>query len=278
MTRFPILPCALLLLLPATGWAAAPGVTWITHPMPPTFIAEGPDADEGVGDRQLRFLMAHLPGYDHHVQRSSFARIWTQMARLDGVCAQSVFASPERRKVAVFTRRALRETGYRLYIRADAADRFAPHLTKEGEIDFAHLAAEATLQGGYYGTRLLPDPVTAPLQSDRTKGVLEPAQSTDQLLQMLTAQRIDFFLAVGNEVTFYHRADLIAYPIKGVAAFNDVYIACSDKPVGRAVIAAIDAMQARDAQWSEFVAPMRRWHAAEEVRESLASRPRGATP
>jgi uncharacterized protein (TIGR02285 family) len=271
MIRLPVLLCSLLLLLPNAGRAGS-SVTWITHPMPPTFISEGDEAGQGVGDQQLRFLMSHLPRYDHHIQHSNFARIWTQMAQLDGVCAQSVFLSPERQKVAIFTRRALREAGYRLYVRTDAAERFAPYLTAEGEIDFSLLAA-GDVHGSYYGTRLLPEPVTAPLAAQGGKDVLGTAQSTDQLLQMLTAHRIDFFIAVSNEVSFYHRDDLTAYRIKDVAAFNDLYIACSDKPLGRSIIAAIDAMQASNDLWAEFVAPMQRWHTAEEVKESLASGP-----
>jgi len=273
----PALLAALIFCFPGAV-RAEQGITWITHPMPPAFISDGPDAGAGVGDLQLRFLMQHLGRYDHRVLRSSFARMWTQMAREDGVCAQSVFLSPERRKVAVFTRRALREVGYRLYARPDAAKRFTPYLTAAGEVDFSRLARETDMHGAYFGTRLLPEPVAGPLESAEARTDLQQAQSTRQLLQMLAAGRLDFFLAVGNEVAFYHRGDLASFPLKDVAPFNDVYIACSDKPLGRAVIAQIDSLQAQDAQWAEFVAPMRRWHTAAEIEESLASKPRAAAP
>jgi len=267
---------ALVLCLPGAALAEQ-SVTWITHPMPPAFIAEGPDAGQGVGDLQLRFLIRHLSRYGHHVQRSSFARIWTQMAQLDGVCAQSVFISPERRRVAVFTRRALREVGYRLYARTGAVAKFAPYLTPAGEIDFARLAQGAPMQGAYYATRLLPDPIVDPTRAAGAQTVLQSAQSTRQLLQLLDAGRIDFFLAVGNEVSYVHRDDMTNYVIHNVPAFNDVYIACSDKPIGRSVIAQIDDLQSRDDLWAEFVEPMKRWHTAAEVEESLASRPRTAS-
>ncbi len=259
-----------LLLFSSVAAQAGDSITWITHPMPPAFIAEGPDAGMGVGDQQLRLLMNHLPGYDYHLLQSSFARIWTQMADNDGICAQSVFSSPERRKVAVFSRRPLREAGFRVYILADSAKRFASYLTAGHEIDFGRLASDAGLRGGYYGTRLLPGPVSA------AHPILDTAQSTDQLMHLLTAHRLDYFLAVANEVTFYHRDDIVGYPIEGVPAFNNVYIACSDKPVGRAVISKIDALLAQPDLWADFVAPLKRWHGADEFEQSLASQPLSA--
>jgi uncharacterized protein (TIGR02285 family) len=259
-----------LLLISSLPAQAADSITWITNPLPPTFITEGPDAGMGVGDQQLRLLMSHLPGYDHHRQQSSFARIWTQMAGHDGVCAQSVFSSPERRKVAVFNRRPLREAGFRLYGLADNAKRFEPYLTPAHGIDFARLAGESGVRGAYYGTRLLPAPVIA------AHLPLETTQSTEQMIRLLTAHRLDFFLAVGNEVSFFHRDDIVGYPIEGVPAYNDVFIACADKAIGRAVIAKIDALLAQPDLWAEFVAPMRRWHAPDEFEQSLISQPLAA--
>ncbi len=273
---------ALLSTLAAAPSAAA-DVTWMVFPTPITFIADGPTAGQGAADRQLQYLFQRMPQYRNHVLHATFTRIWTEMASRDGVCTHIAFRSPEREKAAIFTARPMKLTGYRLLAHPGDIARLKPYLTESEEIDLPRLLQSPEFRGSYIAARLLPPAVSAALaDKDQVKADMTPMQTPRQILQSFNAGRLDFFIALPIEADFYRDlGDLphITLPIKGVEREVSIYSACSNAPLGRAEVRAIDRIQRVDKNWVDFMAPFQDYIDPADFAESLTSRPdRSAIP
>lgn len=263
-------------LAAAPCWAA--DVTWLVYSTPYTFIEDGPKAGQGAGDRQLQYLFQHMPQYRNHVMHASLARIWSEIGSRDGVCTPIAFRGPEREKVAVFTARPVKLTGYRLIVHTRDAGRFKPYLTETGEIDLPRLLQSADFHGGYVAARLLPPAVAAALaDKERVKAEMMVLQTPLQILQAFIARRLDFSLSPPIEADFYHDTlpdePRTLFPIKDVPREINIYAACSNAPVGRAVIRAIDRIERPDANWADFMAPFHDYFDPADFAGSLASQP-----
>lgn len=268
----------------AAAPCAAADVTWLVYSTPYTFIEDGPKAGQGAGDRQLQYLFQHLPQYRNHVLHASLPRIWSEIGSHDGVCTPIAFRGPEREKIAVFSARPVKLTGYRLIVHSRDASRFKPYLTEAGEIDLPRLLQSADFHGGYVTGRQLPPAVVAALaDKERVKTEISTMQTPLQILQAFIARRLDFSLSPPIEADFYHDTlpdePRTAFPIKNVAREINVYSACSDAPLGRAVMRAIDRIESSDANWANFMAPFHDYFDPADFAESLISQPEhGETP
>lgn len=262
--------------------AAAPtfatDVTWLVYSTPFTFVEDGPKAGQGAGDRQLQYLFQRMPQYRGHVMHASFTRIWTQLASRDGVCTHITFRGPEREKVAVFTARPMKLTGYRLIAHARDAARFRAYLTESGEVDLPRLLESREFRGAYVAARLLPPAVAEALaDKDRIRSEVIPMQTPLQILQSFAAGRLDFFLSLPIEADYYRETlpdeAHVILPIKGVAREIGIYSACSNGPLGRSVVRAIDRILSADANWADFVSPFHDYFDPADFTESLTSQP-----
>ncbi len=250
----------------------------MVYSTPYTFIEDGPKAGQGAGDRQLQYMFQHMPQYRGPVLHASLARIWSEIGSRDGVCTPIAFRGPEREKVAVFSARPVKLTGYRLIVHSRDRARFKPYLTEAGEIDLPRLLQSAEFHGGYVTARLLPPAVAAALaDKERIKAQISAMQTPLQVLQSFVAGRIDFSLSPPIEADFYHDTlpdePRTFFPIKDVAREINVYSACSNAPLGRAVMRAIDRIQRSDASWADFMAPFHDYFDPADFAESLTSKP-----
>ena len=142
----------LLCLLSAAPAAWAEDVTWILPEFPPGFIRGPFRAGEGYGDRQLKFLIEHLPQFHHMVLNGSASRLWHEMEHRDGICTLLVAKLPEREKLAVFSARSFSGVTNQVIVRTDRLGEFSSFRDKSGAIDLARLAADGHLRGGYTET------------------------------------------------------------------------------------------------------------------------------
>jgi uncharacterized protein (TIGR02285 family) len=262
----------------------AADVTWMVYSAPFTFIDQGPQAGQGAGDRQLQYLFQRMPQYNNHVLHASFARIWTEIGQRDGICTHIAFRGPDREKVAVFSDRPAKLTGYRVIVHSRDEARYKPYLTSEGEIDLARLLAAPDLHGSYVAARLMPSVVSDALaDKEQIKAEIVPMQTPVQILQTFAAGRLDFFLGLPIEADYYRdtpagQEPRKNFPIKGVAKMVNFYTACSDAPLGRSVIRAIDRILRSDENWANFLAPYHDYFSAEDFAASLASKPERKEP
>ncbi len=255
---------AALALLCAHPLAAAETVTWLTTDLPPQYIGEGKFAGLGIKDQQLRLIHKELSDYEHRDIQASIGRLWYEMQRTDGVCGLGVLRSPERDKIAVFTERPVPVPGFRLIIKTDHLDAFRPFMSGEDEIDLTALKQNHRLSGGYVVDRVYPPQMMEFITDPEHQSRLERSIGSERLYQLLRSNRVDFVLGLGYEARYYDTlqeddAPLTALIVKGTDRLIRGYTACSDRPLGRAVIARLDALQREDSFWRQWIAPLQRW-------------------
>jgi uncharacterized protein (TIGR02285 family) len=242
-----------------------PVITWLMADLPPNHIEDGPYAGQGIKDKQLAFLKERLPQFQHHALVASVARMWYEMPRNDGNCIIGVYHTAEREAFTRFSARPAQIDGYRLIFRRDRAPRIANYLTAEGTVDLATLGNRNDLNGGYLHGSVYVPLIRNFIDDAARVGRLDHYPTTTRMFNLLLAGRIDYVFAQPFEAAYFaeiegHQAgNLQARPIARLASTADSYIACSDKPVGRAAIAAIDQILADDGNWRDFTAMLRAW-------------------
>jgi uncharacterized protein (TIGR02285 family) len=265
----------LIMLAPAM---ADESVTWLTIDLPPLFIADGALAGRGSADQQLAFLTQSLPQFQHRQTPASFSRVWHQIGHGDGNCTIGALRTPERGAIAMFSQRPVPVPGYHVIIRADQRDDFAPYLDSRGRLDLDLLAARSSLRGGYVTSRRHAPRIDRFIAASHRQTPLDPVMSPLQLFHLLSLRRQDFIFALPFEIGYYRDVDprtppLLALPIKDVAAMVNGHVACSNGPIGRKVVSAVDLLLRNPNNWRSFVAPLQQWLSPEDYDHLLSGSP-----
>lgn len=255
-------------------------IHWLTADNPPIYIYRGGEAGRGVGDQQLAFLQNLLPEYEHRTIQADSARISYALEHDDAVCVLGALKSFERERVAQFSNRPNIVPGYRLLILADRRAYFSAFLTEQGEIDLGLLASNDHLRGAYVAGRPQFGSVEDFIKSPERKTSLEKMPQAAPMTNLLAARHIDFAFAPGFEINYLVRREtapdrFLAIPIHGMPALIRNYVACSDRPIGRRIIAQINQIIDDDQKWPSFLAPLAAWDDEAAYRASLAAVPEG---
>jgi len=275
MTRFHLI---LTVLLGLGAQARAETVTWIIHDAPPQYIFDGPLAGQGYKDQQLRFLIAQLPQFQHRVIKGSISRAWHELALNDGICTLGMLPNKEREDAAALAERPVLVPGFRLAIAAGRADRLAPFIDRQGEVDLDQLAGSHRLSGAYLAARVharaIEDFIALPGRAVPLQQIVSPRQ----LYALVQTGRVDFTFGGPHEIRYAQRtldgdATFEALPIRGVPRLVKTYLSCSKKPLGEAVIAAADQALRDPARWAGFLAPLEAWMDGPDFAQALAAQP-----
>lgn len=274
MIRPNILLASLLLSLRA----AAEPVSWMQADLPPQFILEGELSGQGWADRQMQALFPLVPGFEHHLVQGSLSRVWYEMAHRDGICFNGAARNEDRESFAAFTHRPILVPPYSLVIRSSEIKRFRRFLDVEGMVDLDQLAGEEAMTGGYTAARDHYPAINRFLQSPARRTAMEKAISTSQLFNLLHAGRLDFIFVEPVEAPYYRARFHVAeefsiLPIKGSPPSVRGYVACSNGPIGRAVVARIDELLRDETQWQAYMEPLRRWMDPRDFAFALAAKP-----
>lgn len=265
-----------LIAIVAGPFAAAQTITWLTSDLPPQYIAEGELAGLGIKDQQLRLISEQVPDYRHRTVRASISRLWYQIQHEDGMCGIGVLRSPEREKIAVFSHRAVVVPGFRLIVRTDDMPRFSPFLTAQREVDLEALLQSRKLNGGYVADRAYPPAISAYIGNGERRAPLEKSIDNDRLFQLLASNRVDFVFGLAYEAAYFgwrRQPALISLPIKDTPRSVAGYTACSNQPLGRAMIDRLDTLQGDEALWHQWMEPLRRWLDPADFATALAAQP-----
>jgi uncharacterized protein (TIGR02285 family) len=268
---------AALALLAACPAAAADIVTWLTTDLPPQYVGDGPFAGDGIKDLQLKLIREELPAFQHREVKASIGRLWYQMQHEDGVCGLGVLRSAEREKIAVFTGRPLLVPGFRLIVKSGHLDQFRPFM--EGDaVDLEALKDNRRLAGGYVADRVYPQPMRDFLADPGHRNKMERAIGNERLYQLLNSGRLDFVFGLGYEAGYFNAVlnasePLTALSVKGIEPRIKGYTACSDRPLGQAVVARLDALQKDETFWRRWVAPLERWLDPDDYAAALEGAP-----
>jgi len=94
---------ALLLLSSPAPVSAKDSVTWMEAPMPPYFIKEGVNLNQGYGDEITRILQTHLPDYTHEQVSTNITRHFYKFKQGEKVCSAGLYRTPEREEFMYFS-------------------------------------------------------------------------------------------------------------------------------------------------------------------------------
>lgn len=249
----------------AAGWGIASGaqaknsITWMTADLPPATIFDGNMAGNGFADQQLKVLIAALPDYDHQVVKGAIGRNWHELETRDGVCFNWVTHNTASHWNAIFSKRPVLNPGYRVMVRSSRLTEFLPYAAT-GDVDL-NLLAKGNLSGGYISSRDYLPAINGFIAADSK---MQKTMNSEQLLELLHANRLDFVFASPTEVKFSREAmhlddDFAVLKVRGAPVYNEGYIACSSGALGKEVMAKIDAYLDRPDGWAAYVAPLRRW-------------------
>lgn len=256
---------------------ASDGLVWMTVDLPPATIIDGEMAGNGFADQQLKVLFAALPGYEHQIVRGTIARDWHELETRDGVCFNWVTRNSGFHWNAVFSKRPVLNPGYRLVVRTSRLTEFLPFAIS-GDVDLELLGRNDNLSGGYIASRDYLSTINAFIGSEDRRARLQKTMNSSQLVELLHAGRVDFIFASPTEVAYYrellHLSDAFSVlKVKGEPVYNEGYIACSSGPIGKAVIAKIDAYLDRPEGWGSYVAPLQRWLEPADYAFAAGTRP-----
>jgi len=262
--RASFLAILLGLTIAATA-SAADDVLWMVPEFPPAFIPGPFRAGEGYGDRQLDFLTSHLPQFNHTRIAAPGSRLWHEIGRRDGVCTLAAARLPDREKIAAFSARAFHGTANRVIVRTDQLPRFQPYLDSSGALDLTRLAADDKLRGAYTETTSYGPNIDAFVRNNARKAPLQMVSHLRMPLALLDKRRVDFVFGYYMEMNYFRQLDRLgdnftALPTTPEMAPLGGHVACSNGPLGREVIAAVDALLATDEGMLAYIEPLRDWY------------------
>ena len=87
--------------LPAS--AAKDSITWMEVSMPPYFIQDGPDKNQGYGDVVSAILQEQLPEYEHFEMVTNVIRHFHKFKQGEKVCSIGLYRTPEREEFMHFS-------------------------------------------------------------------------------------------------------------------------------------------------------------------------------
>ena len=240
-------------------------ITWMLPQFPPASIAGPVMRGQGYGDRQVEYLISHLPQFGHVVVSATASRAWHDIGARDGVCTVAVAKLPDREKLGFFSARGFMGVPNEVVVRTDRLEAFAPFRNETGALDLTRLAAESHLTGGYTDNASYGPAIDAFIRDPRRKTPLEMTPHLRMPLLLLDKGRIDFTFGYYMEVTYYRKIFDLGNNFTALSTVprqphQDGFVVCSNRTVGRKVIAAVDALLASDEAMLAFIEPLRDWY------------------
>lgn len=257
----------LLWMLAGSCFADDAEITWMLNEFPPSSIAGPIMQGQGYADRQLQFLIAHLPGFQHVVSMNATAsRIWHEIGSREAtICTLGAAKLPDREKVATFSIRGFFGARNEVVVRTDHLEAFAPFRDKAGAIDLGKLAASARLTGGYTENASYGPVIDAFIRTPKRKAPLQMTPHLRMPLLLLETGRIDFVFGYYMELAYYRKIynldnNFTVLSTSPEPESQNGFVACSNHATGRKVIEAVDALLASDETMEAFIEPLRDWY------------------
>lgn len=265
-------------IAPKSGVAET--LIWGTTSFPPGYITEGPDKGQGYADKLERFMIKHLPEYNHEiVEYPNWERQLVMMKKGPLVCTSILWYRPPGERGAI-------KGAYRVsapngvFFEHDVVVRKEDRAQYGKEVSFADLLKKPNLTFGYnrpYGityNRILADhagiapgiELDAMASTTRRKSLkaapnVVVRSGTDMIggmLKMLLAGRVDYVLEYDFMVRYEQKLlgfedKLVSIPTtEAKDRTSRIAFACSDTPAGERAIQAINGVLAKHRHTLEF--------------------------
>lgn len=181
---------------------AKDAITWMEVSMPPYFIQEGPDKNQGYGDVISAILQEHLPEYDHFEMVTNVTRHFHKFQKGEKVCSVGLYRTPEREAFMYFSIPSFLTLPSVLIVSKEtAADLGSPSSIRLEEILRDKRFVVGLSKDRSYGTRI--DAILAQ-HKDSANTILYTGQELSaNYFKMLMLKRIDGLIALPDEAMYH---------------------------------------------------------------------------
>jgi len=237
---------------PAASGAGAE-VQWLRYELPPLYITEGPQKDEGVLDRLLRdALLPRLPGFRHRILAVPPKRLEASLQNMPNSCAFGLLKNAEREAYLYFSRPFPIRVSPLLVVRRQDLPRWQAMLDEQGRLPLTEWLARPDNRLGHapgraYGATL--DALVAAAPAGRVEKVTSQNPALNLML-MLRHGRIDGMLALPFELAQLTREagmageELQLLPLVEQSSARQGHVACARSALGAEVVRRADAVLA----------------------------------
>lgn len=254
---------SLLLLRPAAAQAGE-AVTWAKTDFPPVRIMEGPDAGQGYGDLTWRYFAERMPEFRHQELEMSIDRIVAMMQTRDGVCDATMFKTPEREQVIMFSDQVYWVQSNRIILLKDNLEKFRPHITSAGTVDLETLVSDPAITGVVVRGRAYTPQIDDAIQGLLGTPWITQVTETAQMFKMLETSRADWIAGYAFEAGYHfgqmgQGSRFMSYSARGDTPVIPGYFACSKGPLGRKVIERVNSLIAAAGNPPRYLDYYRAW-------------------
>lgn len=226
---------------------AGESLVWLKRDLPPLFIFEGPNKNQGVIDQLLRQLISGMPQYQHSVKKVNRARGLQMLRESALTCDAALNWSKERDNWIAFSVPVFRAMSNGLAVRRADREVLTPFI-KDGEVDLAALLATGSVTLGIVAERNYGEFLDALLKQAAPQALTlhYGNDALGSLLQMQRLGRLHLLLGYRPEIRYQAQRqgidedELLFYPIRGTGKYLSGYIGCTDTPQGRQAIIEIN--------------------------------------
>jgi uncharacterized protein (TIGR02285 family) len=248
-------------------------ISWFIPQTQPCHIETTESSVKGYCDGMVSFLTKNLPDYRHQIAVRPIPRLWHEIAHRDGVCTVVAGKSPERLEQGVFSERPFWSITNRVIIAASRSALFQPYVENR-IIDLDALGQNAQLRGLVLAGKNYGPVINAFLASPQRAAQIIPLNSTEFPIKMIMEQRADFVFGYSIDLAYQVTkqklsGEFVTYAIKGDVTHYDAFVACSNGPLGRRVIASVNQLLGDPANWEAYLRPLQPWYQQDEFESAL---------
>ncbi len=254
MTRWLVLLCWSTLAI------AKPEVLWIEANFPPIFIIRGELAGQGYGQQTQQYFSTQLHEFGHVIQHAALLRFINLAKTKDGLCFANALKTPERAEFLTYSLPIYLLPSHHVIIQQDQRARFTPHLNAYGEIDLGRLMGNSNFTTSVNPQRAFSPHIDAIIRANLDEPHINKVVQNLGMFERLEAGWLDYLVAYIEEAVWYTPNNRFVYlPIADNPPFVLGHIACSNLPLGRQVIAAVDEIVRQAPSPPPWSQHYRRW-------------------
>jgi len=236
-------------------------IVWAVADRPTSYILKGVDKGRGVVDEVYYLLQKNMNEYEHKTNKMNFARVLQQMQYGENQCACG-FKKPEREKVGYYSVPAVIALPFSVIVKKG---RLNDVYGKTESISLKKLLENKKYKGGVSKKRSYGN-ITPLIDTYEKKGNLYAHSSTQNLMKMLVADRLDYAIEI-HSFANYIAKQLDNEDIFETYAIDEnknkvliAYIFCTKNEWGRKVIERVDHILKKERKTEKYVEIMGRWY------------------
>jgi len=221
-------------------------ITWYQPDFPPYVILDPSESQLGIDNQIVRFMIEHLPGYEHRYRTATYSRIMDQMKMQANGIITPLFITAERRRFIHYSKTAsYLVLPNAVIIKKTSLPRFQPVMNREGKLDLEAAVRSETVVFGNSNGRSYSGIIDRVIRRHHGSPSIWTRSGSDisaGLLKMLAIDRIDAWIAFPVELRFTARQceiDAHQFMVLSVAdmePFTPVYFGAPKTPWGRTIV------------------------------------------